>query len=391
MGVSTITALSLGAIVRGRLRLETALQRERDFAMQVMTNIGQGLTVSNELGLFEYVNPTYAHMVGYTPDEMIGKPIRMFSPEEDMPILNEARSRRYAGETTTYEARLMHRDGYLVPVMFTGVPRWREGKVVGSFTVITNLEERKNAEQQALELTYEKERVRLLGDFIQNVSHDFRTPLTTINTNLYLLQKIKESEKQQPRFEIIRHQIDRLESLVDSLLTMSRLDSQPLPTLQYTDLNRIIDQIHINFESQLEAQNISVRYQLSKDQLPVMAETDILRRGIAEVVENAIRYSQQGGTITISTMRHDDQACAEIRDTGLGISQDDLLHVFERFYRVDKARSTQTGGFGLGLPIAKKIVELHGGTMEAESELGNGSMFKICLPLHSSPALPFSR
>jgi signal transduction histidine kinase len=109
-----------------------------------------------------------------------------------------------------------------------------------------------------------------------------------------------------------------------------------------------------------------------------------LRQVFANLVDNAIHYTPEGGQVTVRTFQQNEDVIVEVRDTGVGISASDLPHIFDRFYRTDRARSSETGGIGLGLSIAKKIVELHGGRLEAESELGVGSVFRVSLPVSNT-------
>jgi len=130
-----------------RKQAEAALRAERDFAAQVMNTMGQGLTVTDDNGLFEYVNPAYARMVGRTPEELQGRTPEEFTFPDDLPVLEREHARRRSGESSTYETRLLHAGGHPVPVMITAVPRWRGKQIVGAIAVITDISERKQTEQ----------------------------------------------------------------------------------------------------------------------------------------------------------------------------------------------------------------------------------------------------
>ncbi len=130
-----------------RKRMEQELQAERDFALQIMDNMGQGLTVTDAEGRFEFVNPAYAQLLGLSPQEILGKTPQEFTHPDYRPIVTQARAQRLEGKTTTYELRLWRADGRTVPVLITGVPRWREGRVTGTIAVVTDLTERERAEE----------------------------------------------------------------------------------------------------------------------------------------------------------------------------------------------------------------------------------------------------
>jgi PAS domain S-box-containing protein len=134
--------------ITDRVRAEQALQAERDFAQQILNTLGQGVTVVNREGVFEYVNPAYARLVGRSPEELIGKHTCDVTIPEDHTLLTQQRARRHRGESSTYETRLVHADGHLVPVTISGVPRWRSGQIIGSIAVITDLTEHYQRERE---------------------------------------------------------------------------------------------------------------------------------------------------------------------------------------------------------------------------------------------------
>jgi len=257
-------------------------------------------------------------------------------------------------------------------------PDGQPKEILVTLTIIT---ERKQAEQQALELRKEQERVKILSDFVRNISHDFRTPLASISTGLYLLSKITDPEKRGQRLDEADGQVKRLTRLLDRLLTMVRLDSQTVVTLQPLDINRLIADFCAELVIESKAVGISVRCSLSESNLMVQADAEELQLAMAELGQNAIRFNQANGTITIRTRQQDHQAVIEVSDTGMGIPSADLPHIFDRLYRADKARSAEEGGAGLGLSIAKRIIELHHGHITVESVVGKGSTFTVFLRL----------
>lgn len=133
--------------ITGRRQVEKALQDEHSFALQVMNTMGQGLMVTNSEGRIEFINPAYAQLLGYSQEELIGKPLMDMALDDDRKVLEEVRKRRLAGESSTYDSRIMRRDGTLIYVSVTGVPRWRDGKVVGNIAVITDMTERRRIEE----------------------------------------------------------------------------------------------------------------------------------------------------------------------------------------------------------------------------------------------------
>jgi two-component system phosphate regulon sensor histidine kinase PhoR len=218
----------------------------------------------------------------------------------------------------------------------------------------------------------------MLRVFLTSVSHDLITPLTVIITNVYLLEKTANSE-QQHRVETIKAQTLRLEKLIQSILTISRLEGvQELP-VGVVNVDRIVRDLQTRYHDVVEKKNLKLQLDLNADLAPVLAGEQELSNALVRLVENALQFTAEGGTITLRTYQHDDQVLIEVQDTGIGINETDLVRVFDPFYRVDEARSSNTGGTGLGLGIVKRIVELHRGSIVAESVFGQGSLFRIQL------------
>jgi signal transduction histidine kinase len=241
--------------------------------------------------------------------------------------------------------------------------------------------ERKRAEKQALELAIERERARVLADFIRDTSHDFRTPLSTINTSLYLLKKIKDNPAQrQWHIEVIERQAARLEKLIDGLMTMSRLDSSMAFTFRSIDLIALINDIVTQFDPEIDEKHLAFDLVVPDEMLPVQADESEISRAVTELVQNAIQFTPAGGHVIVSLEAKEKDIIIDVCDNGIGIEEHDLPRIFDTLYRVDKSRSTDTGGIGLGLAIARKIIEKHGGHIEVSSTPGQGSTFQIVLP-----------
>ena len=269
--------------------------------------------------------------------------------------------------------RTLHARGITIPDQL-GEPV----KMLGAVQDITDI---KQAEERALELVVEKERVKVLADFVTNASHDFRTPLATIVTSLYLVNKISDWEVRSHHLNTIEQQAARLTELVDGLFTLTQLASGQKFVLRPIDLNQLVKASMVTHEAMLKGRGISVTLKLEEALPDVAADATKLNEALLSLLDNAANYTAEGGSITISTYTSEQSAVIEVRDTGVGITADDLQHIFDPFYRVDKARSTSTGGIGLGLFIAKKVIEKHQGQLEVESKPGEGSTFYMRLPI----------
>ena len=228
-----------------------------------------------------------------------------------------------------------------------------------------------------------EERERRL--FVSNVSHELRTPLTSVKSYLEALDEGALSEPVAPDFiKVSLDETNRMMRMVTDLLHLSRIDN----TTSHLDVELINFTAFITFIlnrfDTIKSQNDQQKYELVRD-YPITSvwieiDTDKMTQVIDNILNNAIKYSPDGGKITVSMKTTDEQMILSISDQGLGIPKQDLPRIFDRFYRVDRARSRAQGGTGLGLSIAKEIIKQHKGFIWAKSEYGKGSTFTIVLP-----------
>jgi two-component system phosphate regulon sensor histidine kinase PhoR len=225
-------------------------------------------------------------------------------------------------------------------------------------------------------------------DFVSNVSHELRTPLASIAAAVETLQDdaARLDPVEGPRFvQMIQRNLRRLEALLDDILALSRLESRP-ETLPRAPLD-LAGVVRTAADELVErARQAGVGLSVRAEHCPVVGDAPTLRRVVDNLLVNAITYTPRGGQIEV--VLEPRNGCAElgVKDTGIGIPEEDLDRIFERFYRVDKARSRSAGGTGLGLAIVKHAVGLHGGTVEVKSKLASGSTFTVRIPLRPGPA-----
>ena len=213
--------------------------------------------------------------------------------------------------------------------------------------------------------------------FLADVSHELRTPLTTIRGNVDLIRRMGEADDET--MDVVQDELQRMTRLVDDLLLLARADTGGLP-IQQKPVE--LDSIFLDVYRQVSSLDQPVEVELLEvDQVCVLGDQDRLKQLILNLVDNALKYTPAGGKVTMSLSKSNGQAQISIADTGIGIPPDDLPRVFDRFYRVDKARSRNMGGSGLGLSIAYWIAQAHRGDIEVTSEVGQGSVFRITLPL----------
>lgn len=259
-----------------------------------------------------------------------------------------------------------------------------------SFGNMNPIEERGIEEARDIAKSYNEtlSRLKILDEsrqeFVSNVSHELKTPITSIKVLADSLISMGEApvELYQEFLGDISHEIDRETSIIEDLLTMVRLEKsdnqiQPEPV----NINEMLERILKSLKLIAKQRNIEVTLESYR---PVIAEVDDIKfsRAMTNLIENAIKYNKDNGEVKVSLNADHNYFYIKIVDTGVGIPEDAKDKIFERFYRVDKARSRDTGGTGLGLAITKSIIQLHHGVIRVYSELGEGSTFHIRIPLN---------
>lgn len=253
----------------------------------------------------------------------------------------------------------------------------RRGKLAGRIIMLYNMTERIQVEQKEIELAVERERVEILQQFINNVSHDLKTPLTVMKTSHFLLRH-ELGDAATTRLDTLEDQTNRLIKLVDDMVMMMRLDEHHESNFRALDIHTLIEEA---ISQQAKPDGSPLEFFPVAESIIIQADESEIKQVLSNLISNAIRNTADDGTISISTSCKGDFLQIAIKDTGRGIPEADLSKIFERFYRVDKARSSSNGSSGLGLAIVKRIIENHSGKIEVSSTVGEGSEFRILLPI----------
>ena len=344
------------------------LEQESKRLHSILSYMTDGVLATNRRGKITMINDMAKKQLGVQKEEVLNKSILELLKIEDEYELRDL-------ITQVPELMIDSQDAngeYLSLRVRFALVRRESGFISGLVAVLHDTTEQEK-----------EERERRL--FVSNVSHELRTPLTSVKSYLEALDEGALSEHVAPDFiKVSLDETNRMMRMVTDLLHLSRIDNATshldVELINFTAFITFI----LNRFDQIRGQDEEKKYELVRD-YPITSvwieiDTDKMTQVIDNILNNAIKYSPDGGKITVTMKTTDDQMILSISDQGLGIPKQDLPRIFDRFYRVDRARSRAQGGTGLGLAIAKEIIKQHKGFIWAKSEYGKGSTFTIVLP-----------
>ena len=344
------------------------LEQESKRLHSILSYMTDGVLATNRRGQITMINDMAKRQLGVQSDEALNQNILELLKIEDEYELRDLITQ--SPELMIYSQNV-NGEYISLRVRFALIRR-ESGFISGLVAVLHDTTEQEK-----------EERERRL--FVSNVSHELRTPLTSVKSYLEALDEGALSEPVAPDFiRVSLDETNRMMRMVTDLLHLSRIDNATshldVELINFTAFITFI----LNRFDKMRSQDQEKKYELVRD-YPITSvwieiDTDKMTQVIDNILNNAIKYSPDGGKITVSMKTTDDQMILSISDQGLGIPKEDLPKIFDRFYRVDKARSRAQGGTGLGLAIAKEIIKQHNGFIWAKSEYGKGSTFTIVLP-----------
>ncbi len=386
-------------------RAETKLHASEERFRSVFTGVNVGIALANARGRIVSVNPAFTRLLGYTQAEFLEMTIGDVTHHDDLEGTTTLFQELLQGQRDFYqmEKRYRCKNGEYVWVRLNATRFPGEGEA-RTIAVVEDISARKqveaeiqrintNLEQLVAERTAElqaaNERLteldRLKTKFIADVTHELRTPLTVLSTRVYLLQH-SAPEKHPVYLMGLKEQLERLSNFVDATLDLSRLElGHDRIAFGPVDLNNVIQQVVMALEPRAEIGGLQMTFR-SNPVPEVRGEFNQLAQVVTNLVANAINYTPNG-SITVRTAFEEAQQLVylEVTDTGMGISEADIPHLFTRFYRGERAGQTSIPGTGLGLSIVKEIVDLHEGNITVQSSVGRGTTFKVYLPIYKQP------
>ncbi|NOU94733.1 cell wall metabolism sensor histidine kinase WalK [Paenibacillus sp. LMG 31456] len=351
-------------------RLKDALslnEEEKERLASILSNMNDGLIATDDDGKVIVINRRAKQILQLNEDTTLGKPLPLV-----LGITREEMRKLEVGEYPSLLLRFDHDEEEQLSVKLTFTTIYSKGKgSAGTIAVLQDVTDQEKLEESRRE-------------FVANVSHELRTPLTTIKSYLEALEDgaLEDPQLSAKFVSVTRNETERMIRLVTDLLQLSRLDSrQAVISRELTDVAEMLDEVADRFSFQLEQRSIDIAIQVAPEVGEITLDRDRIDQVLDNLVSNAIKYTADSGLISIGAHRPEPQLLEiSVQDNGMGIPKKDLSRIFERFYRVDKARSRSMGGTGLGLSIAREIVRAHGGTIMLESELGQGTRVTFTLP-----------
>ena len=337
--------------------------------------------VSKDLnGVIRTWNRAAERMFGYTAEEAIGKSITIIIPEDRLPEEDEVLSRIRAGLSVDhFQTVRRHKSGRLLDISLTVSPiRNANGQIIGASKIARDMTEAQRLKAMAEEAN------RLKDEFLAVLSHELRTPLNTVVGYARMLRRedIALTPEQRGRaLDALERNADALARLVNDVLDTSRIVTGKLRlSLAPCDLSEVIADAVETILPAAQAKGIAVEKQLDPN-LTIVADQDRLRQVFWNLLSNAVKFTPPGGLVSAHAHRSGQVIEAEVRDTGVGIEPEHLARVFQRFWQANTGTAREFGGLGLGLALARHLVELHGGMITATSPGPSlGSTFTVVLP-----------
>lgn len=398
--VGFCVSLICEALIRQTRRAETQSQSLR----MTLASIGDAVITTDAQGRITYLNAVAESVTGWTCLEAVGLPLdsvfRIVNEESRKPVENPAMRALREGVVVglANHTVLIRKDGAECPIDDSAAPiRDERGMVTGCVLIFRDISERRQTEKRIYGLMIElQEADRRKDEFLATLAHELRNPLAPLSNTLELLKSTEtDADLLRRSLETMERQLGQLIRLVDDLLDVSRIARDKLQLRkERVELSTVITQAVESCRPHVERAHHALQVQLPPAPIPLEADRVRLAQVFGNLLNNSCKYTRPGGNIRITAARHEGEVVVTVQDTGTGIPPEELGGVFDMFTQVDRTLERSHGGLGIGLTLVKRLVEMHGGSVEARSEGENkGSEFVVRLPvcreqprLLSSPA-----
>lgn len=339
--------------------------------------------VSKDLdGTITSWNPAAERLFGYTSAEAVGRSIRLIIPADRQSEEDEVLRRIGLGERVDhFETVRQRKDGSYIDISLTVSPiRDRTGVVVGASKIARDITERRRAEEAL------RESMAIKTQFLSLVSHELRTPIAVILGNGHLLLRRAETLSREDRRQAltdITFEAERLQRIIENLLILTRAEAQGDFELEFVKLERLAEAAVKGFRRRTPDREVS--FHAEPGLPPVIGESTITTMVIENLLSNADKYSPAGEPIDVVVDRGAESVAVHILDRGIGLTEADVLSIFDPFYRSTAARE-KAGGMGLGLAVCRKVIEVQGGSISGKPRPDGGADFSFALPIAPEPA-----
>ncbi|WML47317.1 ATP-binding protein [Neobacillus sp. PS3-34] len=356
---------SINVLARNLQEMVKAQEMQQDRLGALIENMGSGLILIDSRGYINLINRGYKEIFKANPADYLYQLYYEVVEHKEVcqlieeVFMTEQKVSRQMHLPLAIERRYF--DVYGVPIIGSDNV-WK-----GVLLVFHDITELKNLEQ-------------MRKDFVANVSHELKTPVTSIKgfSETLLEGAMDDRSTLEAFLSIILKESDRLQSLIQDLLELSKIEQNGfILSVQEFDLLSTIEEVLTMLRGKAEAKSIHLDFECSKDSILIEGDAYRLKQVLINLITNAISYTPANGTVKITVQKKGDKIRIQVKDTGIGIEKKEIPRIFERFYRVDRARSRNSGGTGLGLAIVKHLVEAHHGKISVKSEVGSGSEFII--------------
>lgn len=368
MDETRLLSQSINILARNLQQTTAAHEMQQDRLHTLIESMGSGLILIDGRGYINLLNKYFKDIFDIDPSEYLTKVYHeAFEHNEIISLVEEIFMTEKAVRKQMHlplKIERRHFEVYGAPIIGTR-EEWK-----GVVLVFHDITELKKLEQ-------------MRKDFVANVSHELKTPMTSIKgfSETLLDGAMEDKETREYFLNIILKETDRLQSLINDLLDLSNIEQESFQlNISDVDLKNILEEVTVMIKGKAEQKEIDIETKIEIEHPVIQADLYRIKQIFINLINNALTYTMNHGKVKIECVDLGDRYKVNISDTGVGISKEQIPRIFERFYRVDKARSRHSGGTGLGLAIVKHIVEAHHGKIDVESEIDKGTIFSVILP-----------